>query len=67
MVMATRDHKSSSRCRNDDADAGHGLIKCSLGNLGWSRDLVQEKERTIDDCQEDQDVVLGLCGDLIYK
>ena len=65
--MATRDHESSSRRRNNGADSGHGPIKRSLGNLGRSRDSARERVRMIDDCQEDQDAVLGLCGGLIYK
>ena len=49
------------------ADAGQGPIKC-LVQLGSKRGLNHREEKgTIDECQEDQDGVLGLRGDLIYR
>ena len=49
------------------AGAGQGPIKC-LVQLGLKGKLITERRRKrLDDCQEDQDGVLGLRGDLIYR
>ena len=49
------------------ADAGQGPIKCA-GQLGSKdTDFREEWKGQVDDCQEDQDGVLGLRGGLIYK
>ena len=58
---------SSSRCRSVIANAGQGPIKCLHGNLGRKEVCHTKEEEKVDDCQEDQDVVLGLCTSLIYS
>ena len=66
-MRATCGHVSSSRCHSVMADAGQGPIKCSQGNLGRKEVYHAEEKKKIDNCQEDQDAVLGLCMGLIYR
>ena len=57
---------SSSRRHSAIANAGQGPIKCIHGNLG-QKEVCHTKEEKVDNCQEDQDVVLGLRVSLIYS
>ena len=65
-MMATRDVKASSRHRSNGGRCWAIPIKCSKGNLGKKDICRTEEKEEVDDCQEDQDTVLGLHGGLIY-
>ena len=66
-MMAMCDCVSSSRRCPSMANAEQGPIKCSQGNLGRKGVCHVKEKKNIDNCQEDQDAVLGLRGSLIYK
>ena len=65
--MATRDEDDSSRRRSDD---GRRWARTNqVLDVTWVEGGSNHKEEkeTIDDCQEDQDRVLGLREGLIYR
>ena len=76
MLLKCPDHNNKGHMQDKEllqtspvtvADTGQWPIKCSQGNLGRKEARKVEKEKNIDDCQEDQDVVLGLRASLIYS
>ena len=66
-MMATCDAKDSSRRRSDNSK--HWAKANQVLGVTWGEEdsINQRRRELVDDCQEDQDGVLGLHGGLLYK
>ena len=66
-MMATRDADDSSRRRSDNSRRWAKTNQVLDATWVEGDSIGQRRRKLIDDCQEDQDRVLGLRGGLIYR